>query len=310
MKKRALVVGINDYSHQQSFLKDSKVSNLQYCVSDANSMYHLLIHSFGFSAQDVLLYTNARATRRNIMSALTQILSHSEAGDVVCFYYAGHGGMVPATANPDNTRFYESIIPYAGDWIFDSDLDDILYHSQLDISAVNFTIILDSCHAGGIHPTDAIQQSIARSIPLSPNAVAAIQKIQTNWPFGICLPDGEEKLIIGNVSNPRVQNGVLLDLDEDPDKTLIKSAQATLLAACKYYQTAGEDPTYQHGYFTQSFLNVVNQCNFRMSYNDLLNHLRAQVSKLSKNTQTPELRGQQGRADHIFLEGWNTSIPN
>ena len=51
MAKHALVVGINDYS-VQSQLSSQQVGlgwpQLNFCIADADSMYHLLIESFGF----------------------------------------------------------------------------------------------------------------------------------------------------------------------------------------------------------------------------------------------------------------------
>jgi len=137
--------------------------------------------------------------------------------------------------------------------------------------------------------------------------MAGIQDVQTWWPIGICLPEGSDQILL-NVSNPIIENGRLVDLDEDPDKTLVGSARAMLFAACKYYETAGEHASIQHGFFTKAFLNIINGSNFRVSNNDMMNQLRSQVATLSSNSQTPQLRGQLNRVNQHFLAEWNSSI--
>lgn len=300
MTKSALVVGINDYSVQGA-------NNLSYCVNDANSMFHLLRHALDFEEENIILLRNNRATRRNILSALTYLLSNAQPGDTVCFFYAGHGDIMPATSNADNTLYYEGIVPYKGESIMDLDLDTVIRNSGVDLTQINFTLILDSCHSGGIHPTDAIEQSIPRSVPFDPIVRQHIQNIQTLWPIGICLPNGSDQILM-NVNQANLENNRLIDLDEDPNKTLVQSARATLIAACKYYELAGESSTYQHGFLSQAFLEIVNSSNFQMSYSDLMDRLVTKVSAISGNTQTPQLRGQLGRASEHFLSGWRSSM--
>jgi hypothetical protein len=310
MTKHALVVGINDYAVQSRYTQEhfniSGWRNLRYCVHDAESVYGLLTHAFGFGREQMILLTDAQATRHNILSALRYLVGNAEAGDVVCFYYAGHGGLLPATTDPHNSRFYEAIIPYTGDWIYDFRLDEAV--AGMKPEEVNLTVILDSCHSGGMHASDALEQWVApRCIPLRPDVLAGIQEMQTLWPFGICLASGSTELI-PNVSNVRIEQGVLVDLDADPNKTLLPSAKSTLLAACNYYETAGEDERYHHGYFTQALLDVVNSSGFLASPRQLVDRLVVRVQALSNQTQTPQLRGQMNRMDSPFLEGWTQSM--
>lgn len=309
MAKYALVVGVNDYSiqsqHQPAGLS---WPSLNFCVADADSMYHLLTQAFGFPGDHVILLKNNTATRRNILSALTYLFAQAEAGDTVCFTFSGHGGLLPATTAADNTRFYQAIIPYQGDWIYDFRLHQTAQNAGFNPNEVNFTCFIDSCHSGGMHPTDSIENAIPRCVPFSEDVANLVEHLQEMWPFGICLPEGTNELF-PNVSNPQVENRVLVDLDEDPNKTFVSSAQATLIAACKYYEVAMEDSVKGHGYLTKAFIDLVNSGNFRISYNELIDQLITRVSSFSNGSQTPTLRGQQGRMNHEFLEGWTTSIP-
>lgn len=308
MAKYALVVGINDYSIQsQNDPAGLNWPNLRFCAADADSMYHLLIEAFGFQNENVILLKNTNATRRNILSALTYLFSQTQVGDTVCFTFSGHGGLLPATTAEDNTRFYQAIIPYQGDWIYDFRLHQTAQNAGFDPNEVNFTCFIDSCHSGGMNPSDSIEQAIPRCVPFSDGVVDIIQHLQEMWPFGICLPEGTNELF-PNVSNPQIENRVLVDLDEDPNKTFVDSAQATLIAACKYYEVALEDSHKAHGYLTKAFIDLVNSSNFHISYNDLIDELVTRVTNFSGGAQNPTLRGQQARMDHIFLEEWTTSI--
>ncbi|WP_372638574.1 caspase domain-containing protein [Fodinibius sp.] len=310
MAKHALVVGINDYTIQSQHSQQVGLSwpTLNFCVADADSMYHLLIEAFGFPRENVILLKDDRATRRNMLSALTYMFSNATAGDTVCFTFSGHGGLLPANTAEDNTRFYQSIIPYQGDWIYDFRLHQAAHQAGFDPNEINFTCFIDSCHSGGMHPSDTAEESIPRSVPFDENTANLLESIREMWPFGMCLPDDTNELF-PNVSNPQIDdNQVLIDLEEDPNKTFVDSAQATLIAACKYYEVAREDPARGHGYLTKALIDLVNSSNFRISYNELIDELVTRVTSFSNGNQNPTLRGQQGRMDHPFLEGWTTSI--
>lgn len=309
MSKYALVVGINNYTiqSQQSTTVGLGWPQLNFCVADANDIYQMLISAMGFERENIVLLTDSNATRRNILSALTYLLSNAGVGDTVLFTFSGHGSLLPATDAPDNIRFYQAIIPYSGDWIYDFRLHQMAQQAGFNPEHVNFTCFIDSCHSGGMHPTVTSEQSISRSVPFTSDVAGTLQFIREVWPFGICLPSGVNELF-PNVSSPQIDNNVLLDLDVDENKNFIVSAEATLIAACKYYETAGESGSAGHGYLTKALLDLVNSSNFEISYNDLISELVTRVARLSGDKQHPTLRGQQARMGHTFLEGWNTSV--
>lgn len=292
MAKRAVVVGVNDYSVQG-------FSNLYGCVADAQSMYHLLIDSFGFEPGQIFHYSNASATRSNILKALRYIVTQSEPGDVACFYFAGHGGRVRADkGKADCDRYYETIIPFAGDHISDFDLNREC--DQLQPSVCNLTVILDSCHSGGMSALDSAIK--CRTVPYSPELCdAMVRNMKTLVPCGILLPPASHGSLAGNVRNVRSGNSHV-DLDADPDKTLVAAARSTLIAACRYTEGAGENS--KHGFLTQAFLDLVDKCPFSINHQDLLDDLRTKVAALSGNGQNPQLLGQMNRMTEDFLNGW------
>jgi hypothetical protein len=311
MTKRAVVVGVNNYATQ--FPNAKKDPNLRWCVNDANAFYHLLIEGFGFDPRHTWCYTDARATRSNILSALSYTLSASEPGDVVCFYFSGHGTRRPALpGRPDCDTWYEAIIPFSGDFIADSTL--LTLADTLNPSQVNFTVVLDSCHSGGMG--DRADPALCRTVDL-PDALlqGMVRSLRTLIPVGVCLPTGSGALD-GNVGNVRAGQGGQVDLDENPDRTLVRQARSTLVAGCRFDQLSWEHSDYGHGLLTQSFLDLVNQSNFTIDHTELLTRLAADIekklaAKVRPNrpgvAQVPQLRGQMNRMEEAFLTGWTDS---
>jgi hypothetical protein len=86
--KYALVIGINNYYEVKGVV--SEVS-LHGSVNDANSIKSLLLNKFGFKKSNVDTLYDANATRDNIVAALKKKLRQCKPGDVMVFYYSGHG---------------------------------------------------------------------------------------------------------------------------------------------------------------------------------------------------------------------------
>lgn len=287
MTKRAVVVGVNNYSVQG-------FTSLGGCVRDAQAMYHLLVDAFLFDPSQVWLYTDSTATSSNIRQAIRYMLSISEPGDVACFYFAGHGGLHPISEGAS----YQTIIPYSGSFITDWDLAAAA--ESLQPSLVNFTIILDSCHSGGMHEETehpAAIRSIRYANEFIQNLIATLQKV---IPFGVTVPNVQA--YSNNVSQVSQGTGGLLCMNEDPNQLFIPLAKSTLFAACRWNEYAGE--TSSHGYFTQAFLNLVNQSNFLIDHRSFHQRLVARVQELAGPSQTPQIRGQQNRMEEEFLMGW------
>jgi hypothetical protein len=301
MTKRALVVGINDYSNWNTGVTVNGVTlsapNLHYCDADAGSFAQLL--QDGFSFDTVTLLQDSQATCQAILDNVQGLISASEAGDVVCFYFSGHGGRIPERPSDATTRYYETIITYDAAMISSAQIASIA--TALPPSKVNFTLVLDSCHSGGMF--------------LSPDARGAISDGATAQTFQaqcsaivpwVCLPDPSP--MDGNVSGLTLQESGICSMTIDPSKDAAENAKATLLSACDYSELSAESPSLGHGYFTQSILEVVNSCNFEITHTDLLAALRTRIAGYQGSHQTPELRGRPVRLAESFLTGWNYSI--
>jgi hypothetical protein len=296
MTKRAVVVGINDYTTQ---FPDGS-SNLAGCVNDAQSAYHLLVDAFGFDPSQTYYYEDAAASRTTILQALRYVVSVAEPGDVACFFYAGHGARLPSDpANPATNKYYEAIVPASGDWITDWEINDIA--AGLQPSTVNFTVILDSCNSGGFH--ESAPDSRTRTVDFSPSLVEAmVANMSTVIPCGVCLP-ADSTVMNNNVSLVKGNgNGVVCAVDDN--KSLVPQSKSTVVAACRYDEVDIE--TGGHGALTQGLLDIVNASNFSITYTDLIDELRTKVQSHNL-TQTPTLLGQENRVIEEFLAPWHDS---
>lgn len=294
-RKRAVVVGVNDYSVQG-------IGNLSWCVNDARAVAQVLRNSFAFD--DIYLYTDARATSSNIRRALRYILNEGEAGDVACFYYAGHGGYL---ADPNNAgRAYETIIPYSGRWITDHDF--YVEAERLEHSAVNFTTILDSCHSGGMNNATDEAMSLRTITRTGAWWEDFLANLKTVVPIGIVAYPGAIDILRDNVVNAGMAPDGQIDLDLDPNRFLVEHTKATMIAACNTVELAQEHSSLRHGLFTQAILDVCNQSNQSISYDQLMTDLQAamntRIQALGLDAQNPQLRGQQNRMEEDFLLGW------
>lgn len=297
MTKRAVIVGIDDYSQQQSLPPGWSVGNLQFCVADAQSMQSLLSSAFLFD--DVSnIFTDQAATRDAIMGALQTMLSNSSAGDVACLVYSGHGGRFPADSD-NSGRYYEAIIPASGAPITDLDIFNLA--SSLDESVVNFTLILDSCYSGGI--AAQAPDSIARSASYTAAYIQqCVADMITVVPCGICLGTNCTG-IDNNVSNVVGQgNGLVCSVDDN--KSLVPQSKSTVIAACRYDEVDLEQNG--HGVLTQGILDNVNSSNPSTTYTEAIDALRTSFEGYNV-TQTATLLGQENRMDDPVLQAWSTS---
>jgi hypothetical protein len=306
MTKRAVVVGIDDYSVQGQ-------PSLRGCVRDAKAFYHLLVDSFEFEAGNIFCYLDLKADSKTILQALRYCVAQSQPGDVVCFYYSGHGARLPHPKNasePANQgQFYETIIPASGQWISDHEM--YLIADQLAPSAVNFTIILDSCHSGGMSNETEI-----KTVPFAQSLIDQIvSSMRTLIPCGLCLDPKDRIACLNNVSNVRRGPTGPIDLDPDPNKILIKQAKTTLIAGCRANEYSYISPSAaatKNSLLTQAFIDIINTCPYEIDHHTLIEKVGSGVKDYMKKyypgkAQTPELRGQMNRMTELFLAPYTDS---
>jgi hypothetical protein len=289
MTKRAVCIGINDYSAR------SDCVTLPDARPDGEAWAKLLVDAFAFDGDKVTLITDKDASRQAVLSALQTMLRQSSAGDVACLFFAGHGGR---SRLADGT-YYETICcADAGGDISDREINE--FAAALSPDFVNFTLVLDSCHSGGVFdpPGDATIRSQTWS---TDDAAAFAQSCRLIVPH-VCLSD--PSALQDNVSVTGDRGGSL-QMSVDENLNFSDRAKATLLAACRYDQNSSG--TGSHGCFTQALIDTINQCGMKITHPDLLTQVRQAITNYTSK-QIPQLRGRPVRLEESFLKGWNYSI--
>jgi len=153
--RRALIVAINNYEPP----KGAKVPkggrqippNLKGPVNDVEALRQVLIHRFEFEEKNIHTLLDRAATRDAMLAAIRKyIIEEPQRGDIVLFFYAGHGAQVTNSRTDEDDGFDETLVPadsYKGVWdIRDKELAR-LFNQALDKGVV-LTAIFDSCHSG------------------------------------------------------------------------------------------------------------------------------------------------------------------
>jgi hypothetical protein len=143
-RRRALLIGINNYPDQ--------ASRLEGCVNDVFLMSSVL-QEIGFDAEDIRVVLDERATVAAIRERIDWLLDGTADGQERVLYYSGHGAQLPDYSPAEQIDHVdECLVPYDFHWTQDSGItdDDFLrYYSALPYGA-KFFAIFDCCHSGGL----------------------------------------------------------------------------------------------------------------------------------------------------------------
>jgi uncharacterized caspase-like protein len=160
--RRAVVVGINTYerAHWPGASKLPRpvgravgdVGDLDGAVNDADSMVELLVARFGFARENILVLRDLDATREGILGAIgAWLVEPAKKDDTLVFYYSGHGSLIQNPAEVD--RSDETLVP-ADSAVGALDVRDDelakLWNELVFDREAKLTVILDSCHSGGM----------------------------------------------------------------------------------------------------------------------------------------------------------------
>jgi metacaspase-1 len=121
---RAILVGVDVYER-------SDVPPLNGCVNDVALVRRIMKQCFAIPNEGIRVLVNQRATKANIMHRLRQAVRDSEEGDVIAFYFSGHGSQLRDRDGDELTDALDEVIcPYDMDWdrgtyILDDDLDAV-----------------------------------------------------------------------------------------------------------------------------------------------------------------------------------------
>lgn len=143
--KRAIIVGISNYTEDKLKLK--------YAENDAALFRDYLSKVEKLPEENIVYLGNEDAVAPNIVRELSAILKKSQEGDLVYFYFAGHGDVVDdfgekegfllaADANANQEYYAGGVIPL--------DLLNNKVVGNLTNKGVKVILILDACHSGFI----------------------------------------------------------------------------------------------------------------------------------------------------------------
>ncbi|KAL4367262.1 hypothetical protein GQ457_05G033170 [Hibiscus cannabinus] len=147
--KRAVLVGCN-YPHTRFRLNG--------CTNDVKSIKAVIKERFGFLESNIQVLIDddhigasgsspVLPTGANIKAALDEMAKKAKAGDVLFFYFSGHGTAIPVLKAGKPFRQDEAIVSCDLNLITDVDLRRFV--SRLK-KGVSFTMLSDSCHSGGL----------------------------------------------------------------------------------------------------------------------------------------------------------------
>lgn len=161
MKKSALVVGINQYH--------KLIGPLRGPINDATAVVELLRTQYHFSLDRVKLLCDNEATHAAIMSHLERMIAEATQGDVIMFYFSGHGTRLPNRQDPsgkDEAIVVHNInadqllwgrkdlVPifarenWGDQFVRDKELAAQFSRTR---EGVNLTIVFDCCHSGDMY---------------------------------------------------------------------------------------------------------------------------------------------------------------
>jgi metacaspase-1 len=121
---RAVLAGVNEYER-------SDIPSLHGCVNDVALVRDVLKTYFGVPNEDIHVLVDRRATKARIVSRLEGVIARARPGDVVVFYFSGHGSQIRDRNGDELADGLDEIIcPHDMDWdrgtyIVDDDLDAI-----------------------------------------------------------------------------------------------------------------------------------------------------------------------------------------
>jgi hypothetical protein len=140
--KKALIVAINDYPGERN--------DLPSCLDDAHAFERILTDRFGFDRGGIESYFDASATLQTVRDRLTNwLLKDVGPDDRLVFYYSGHGWRT------ERDGILRECLCLHDDFLF----DDELVRTSQELPVGVLTLVLDSCHSGGLSKPFFVEQA-------------------------------------------------------------------------------------------------------------------------------------------------------
>ncbi|PHS11419.1 MAG: peptidase C14 [Blastopirellula sp.] len=307
-RKRAVLIGINDYPRESD--------RLQGCVNDVFLMSSVL-QECEFAPDQIRICLNDRATAAGITERLRWLLDDPMPGDELVFYYSGHGAQLSSYGIGDTIdHMDETLVPYDFDWTPETCVtDDQIFglYSQLPYDT-QLAMIFDCCHSGGIHragsltargidPPDDIRH---RSMQWDKKHKMWVERKMTMINKDFSSESSVMDQFCGkNRGTYRI--GRAMELRQTSDKAYKKLAKQSdkpigpylpmVIEACQENEYAYE---YRHGVtsygaFTYSLANILREKK-SISFKQLISKAKTRLKKLNYD-QKPQILGPKNLID-------------
>jgi hypothetical protein len=273
MAKKALLVGINDYSPIGAGGPD-----LHGCVNDVKDIAHTLFALGIMPAlpKSMRILTDRRATRAAILEGLKWLITGAKKGDTLIFHYSGHGSQVADVSGDEIDAKDETICPHdfaSAGMIKDDDFRKAF--TKLPAGA-NLDVILDSCHSG------TCTKELITTAGAPGEKQITVRYVEPPLDYGFFLD-----------SNPTIPlKGILKPSRGEKEVVVVPGLNHVLWAGCRDYQTSGEDifGGVPRGVFTYCFCKALRRAGVGITRGKLDALVSADIKRL-RYSQVPQLEG-------------------
>jgi hypothetical protein len=283
MAKKALLVGINDYSPVGAGGPD-----LRGCVNDVKDIAHTL-NALGVvpaAPRTMRILTDRWATRAAILDGLKWLVTGAKKGDMLIFHYSGHGSQVADVSGEEIDRKDETICPHdyaTAGMIKDDDFRAIFRGLA---AGVNLDVLLDSCHSGsGTRELGAIAAAPEEQ-------KVTYRYVEPPLDYGFFL-DADPTIPLRGILKP--QSG-------EKEAVIVRGLNHVLWAGCRDYQTSAEASIsgVYRGIFTYCFCKALRRAGVGVTRNKLDALVSADIRRMGYS-QVPQLEGTaRSIAERVF----------
>jgi len=277
----ALLVGINIYH------PDSGVNNLDSCVNDTLKVEKFLINNYKDTYKlNIRMLHNNKATREELISNFeNHLVKKPESGDIVLFYYSGHGSYSYSAKEfkaTDSKGIDETYVLYDSRCdskfdLADKEIAHLLSHVKQGVQLIG---IIDACHSASSFRS--IFRDKSKKIKyIKPRFEEGTESIRPLESYTLHSYYSKQLKVNGSIHIPTTRSGCML------------------ISACDRHEQAIE--TYENGgIFTDCLIKVMRE-NKHISYQELYKRLKPEVRNINP-AQKPILHAYDGfNPNQIFL---------
>ncbi|WP_242652731.1 caspase family protein [Intrasporangium flavum] len=279
----ALLVGVDAYP--------PPVPALQGCVNDVTVFAEVLRRRVGDDALDLLVVTDAAATRERVATAFAEHLGQAGPDDTALFYFSGHGSQQDTppelwSLEPDHRNETIVCVDSRSDGGWDlADKEVATLAAGVAESGCHLLVVLDCCHSGGG------TRDVDEVVRLAPED----RRVR---PASSFLPG-----VVATSAAPSTTRGV--------PRWATPAARHVLLAACRSSEKAREVTVLgrQRGVMSAALEATLLASDGRPSYRDVLRAVTAEVLGRVEE-QHPQLESTDAAdLDRPFLGGALPATP-